>query len=242
MSAPFIPAPRTLTSTSPEPGSGSGRSATNSAPSSITTAFMPAAPYPAALRGRFRALGGGYPLRRREVSAAHEADSNPIPPPSVARIADGARGRQAGAQPGLARRRRHRRPRTAGAADPGVPGRRRITVTAYPLAAAQRLPHTQGGHPGQRRLLGPRAGPLGALPGGARRSPGPARDHRGPEPRGHLRQGPRPDPPRAGGGRDQPRHAAGGPAGGPPAGAPAGAGRRAGRQPADTQPVQPQLH
>ena len=74
---------------------------------------------------------------------------------------------------------------------------------------------------------------LEQLSGGAGRAPGPPGDHHRPEPRRHLRQGARADPPRAGGRCRQPRHPAGRPAGGPPAGAPAGGGRGDRRQPAD---------
>ena len=83
---------------------------------------------------------------------------------------------------------------------------------------------------------------LEQLSRGAGRAPGPPGDHHRPEPRRHLREGARADPPRAGRGRRQPRHPAGRPAGRPPAGAPAGRGGGDRRQPADPPPVQPQLH
>ena len=75
----------------------------------------------------------------------------------------------------------------AGAADPRVPGRRRLAGDDDPLAARERLPHAPRRHPRQRRLLGGGLLRLEArLEGFAEAHRRARRDHR-PEPRRRLR-------------------------------------------------------
>ena len=57
------------------------------------------------------------------------------------------------ARPGLPRRRRGRRPRPPGAADPGLHGRRRLAGDDGRLAQAHGLPARARGHARERRLL-----------------------------------------------------------------------------------------
>ena len=92
------------------------------------------------------------------------------------------------AQRRLARRWRHRRARPAGAAHPGLPGRRRL-ARAHPTGCVAAATPARPGCWPTSTAPGPRAGAPGEAAGGARARAGPPRgDHR-PEPRRHPREG-----------------------------------------------------
>ena len=129
------------------------------------------------------------------------------------------------ARPGSARRRPARRPRTARAADPRLPGRGRVARADVRLAAPGGLPPLPGRHPRQRRLRRRRRRAAGAAARARGRRAGSARDRDRPEPWRQLRQGAGCPPARPGLRARHARLAARGAAGGPPARAAARRGR-----------------
>ena len=84
---------------------------------------------------------------------------------------------------------RDRRPWPAGAADPGLHGRRRVAGRDGALAQGHRPPPQPRRHQGERRVLGHDHRAPGGPPRAAGRAPGQARGDRRPQPRRQLRQG-----------------------------------------------------
>ncbi len=161
-----MPAAFTRTSSSPASGRGSGCSRTAIAPSSMVAARI-SAMLPG--RGGWR-TSAGFRVKACHGRLARPDPRGPTHPAVVAGIPHRPRSGGAAAQPGVPRRRRAGGRRPAGAADPGLHGRRRLARDDDPLAARQRLPHAAGRDPHERRLLGGGVRAAGEAARGLRRA------------------------------------------------------------------------